>query len=103
MARLLTNLQVRRIEELWQQGETADIVCFELGITRDYLNERRKDQLRHLGKRKRGVGGGPRNRPDPTGEEIEQITALIRSRWSDEERENRIVGPAKLQVFRWEE
>ena len=95
---MLTEEQVRTATQLWGDGVPLDAICRAVGVTRDTFQGRRSDQLSGLPRRGRGGGKKPRSAP-PTPEEIDERCREIREGWSEEERLERIVGPAKLQVF----
>lgn len=97
----LTESQVEQAKELWDAGVPVTSVCRALGISRDLLVERRKDQLASLKKRRIGTGKKPRY-PDPTPEEIAERAMAIRSEWSEEERQERLVGAPRLDVIAWD-
>lgn len=100
--RFLTPGEVMEVSAMWREGENVDSVCRAIGITRDTLNQRRKDQLRHLPKR--AVGSGRKGRrPDPSPAEITERAAEIRQAWTEDERLERLCGVPELQVWRWPE
>jgi hypothetical protein len=90
----LTADQERLAREAFKAGATRDEAAFLAGITRRLLDTRLRDQLADV-RPGRGRGGGKKNREPPTPDEIEQMTELIRSRWDDETRRIRRLGPGR--------
>jgi len=83
MPRLLTADQLAIVREAWAAGRRRDEVCQLAGITLHVFEARRRDQLRDLPPRTRGVGGGHRSRP-PSPVEIRLATFEVRERWTPE-------------------
>lgn len=73
---------------LWSSGETVSDIALALGISQTFLY-RLKDRY---GLPSRQRGGVAFTIVDPSPEEIAERAAVERSRWSEEERQRRMVG-----------
>jgi hypothetical protein len=95
--RCMPPVDLKYLAHLWTTGMRSDRICVELNCTRGHLfNLVRKHRL---GRRPKECDA-PRYRetPDPTEEEIAQMTAAIRATWTLEERMNRQVGFKRQRV-----
>lgn len=90
---LLTPAQLKEARDAWVAGESQAEIARKIGVSIDTFRARLRDQLARLPARSRGGGSGRRG-SDPTPEEIYgRLTLLEQASWSDEEREDRWVGP----------
>jgi DNA-binding CsgD family transcriptional regulator len=80
---LLTPEQERAVRKAWAAGKTQGEIAADLGIGRDRLVARLRDQLADLPRPGRGHRGG-RRQPPPTPEEIHERAAVLRHGWSPE-------------------
>jgi hypothetical protein len=83
LPRYLTDDQVATIRQAWAAGRRRDEVCQLAGITLHVFEARRKDQLRDLPPRPKGIGGEHRGIP-PSEVEIRLMTFEARQRWTPE-------------------
>ena len=98
--RLFTFDELTTVEQMWNDGATRAQIADAVGVQIWVLDERRRDQLRHLPK-ERGRNGGRycrksrRGDPDPSPEEMAEIEARrleVQSWWTEEVRISRIQG-----------
>jgi len=93
--RMLTDSEVLVVFDMWESGSTRAEIAFAMDLTVCTLDERRKDQLSHLPKRQ---GRRESSRPIPENPSADQIAelehrkAFIQSRWTAEQRVQRLQG-----------
>ena len=99
--RMLTDNEVLVVFEMWDAKKTRAEIAVELNISIYTLEERQKDQLANLPRRPGMNGGrfervrGSRITDDPTPEQIaemEQRRLEVQSRWTVEQRAQRLQG-----------
>ena len=95
----LTESQVAAATSLWQSGATASAVCDAINISRDVLNARRGDQLKHLADRPRGAGPKVRALDEKDAAQIIARREAIKAAWSPEERLDRKTGGHRIDSW----
>lgn len=94
MSRL--NFSASELHELWYSQMTNAELCYALGVARSTLNVLR---VRYKLDRRPVERNNPKYKNDhtPTPEEIAERAAAVRAKWSDEERERRLVAAGRLR------
>ena len=89
-------VDVPKLFELWNSGASQYDISIVLGIRPGTFWQVRKRYA--LPKRKPAKPVRASHEPDPTPEELVELCAAVRARWSEEETERRRVGRGVEQV-----
>jgi AraC-like DNA-binding protein len=64
----LTDIQVRAVERMMRTGESLDAIAAAIGVSRNTLQRRLRDQMSHIERRKRSWMDVRRREDPPPGE-----------------------------------
>lgn len=89
-------VDIKYLSHLWKSEMRSDQICEHLGVTRGHLYHLVRKH--RLGRRPPQLNAPNRvEAPDPTEQQIAEMTAAIRATWTEEERKSRIAGCYRRQ------